>query len=623
MSIVYSRSTAASKKGRVEDAAATAELIFSLGQREAQIIAAGTRVKNRTAFAKSFCTAVVEQLWKRRAAAKKCTWPCRSKVTTEDGEFPNLVERLAHSAATMSNPRAGFLLGQLYTALLPEVTRKTLGAYYTPPPLVERLLNVIDEAGFDWSAGRVIDPACGGAAFLAFLAPKLAGRSRSLLPMQKLADVERRLLGIELDEFAAWMSMVLLDICLLDLAIAAGRRLKPLVRIENALDVKRTEIGGFDLIIGNPPYGRTSLKTQQRKQFQRSLFGHANLYGVFTELAVQLANETALIAYVTPASFLGGQYFKNLRRLLSEKAPLRQLDFVRDRNGVFDGVLQETTLAIFDRSRVENVTVKLSSIKTGEAGEPVTVHRIGRVRLQSDDGGVWLLPRTANQCGLIERVTTMEHRLASYGFAVSTGQFVWNRHKKQLRSHFGDDCYPVIWAEAVSTDGTFRFQAEKRTHLPYVRVAARQAFLLNQEPCILVQRTTAKEQKRRLICAVIPNSFVLEYPGFVVENHLNMIYSTDAKSRIALKTVATLLNSTMVDQVFRCVSGSVAVSAYEINSLPLPAPDQVCELQEAILAGQNSSDLDKMITQFYAAPIQHLPAATADSERRRDRRVAA
>jgi adenine-specific DNA-methyltransferase len=36
--------------------------------------------------------------------------------------------------------------------------------------------------------------------------------------------------------------------------------------------------------------------------------------------------------------------------------------------------------------------------------------------------------------------------------------------------------------------------------------------------------------------------------------------------------LAVFLNSTIVDQIFRCVSGSVAVSAYELEALPLPPP---------------------------------------------------
>ena len=40
------------------------------------------------------------------------------------------------------------------------------------------------------------------------------------------------------------------------------------------------------------------------------------------------------------------------------------------------------------------------------------------------------------------------------------------------------------------------------------------------DACILVQRTTAKEQARRLIAAELPSEFVHQHRGVVVENHL-------------------------------------------------------------------------------------------------------
>ena len=161
-----------------------------------------------------------------------------------------------------------------------------------------------------------------------------------------------------------------------------------------------------------------------------------------------------------------------------------------------------------------------------------------------------------------------------------------------LASLCQNGCLPIVWAETVNADGKFHFQAARRSHLPYLAVKDEQDFLINQEPCILVQRTTAKEQKRRIIAAVIPNSFATEYPGFVVENHLNMVYSTTSQPRLALRTLAALLNSAPLDQAFRCINGSVAVSAYELNSLPLPNPEQMRSLQELVLSGAANGDID-------------------------------
>ena len=48
--------------------------------------------------------------------------------------------------------------------------------------------------------------------------------SRHRQPAATLHDIETRLLGIEVDPFAAWMSMVLMDLALYDLAEPLGDR---------------------------------------------------------------------------------------------------------------------------------------------------------------------------------------------------------------------------------------------------------------------------------------------------------------------------------------------------------------------------------------------------------------
>src|SRR5207249_6835716 len=49
-------------------------------------------------------------------------------------------------------------------------------------------------------------------------------------------------------------------------------------------------------------------------------------------------------------------------------------------------------------------------------------------------GNPWLIPRTADPQRLITCLRKMKHRLSDYGYEVSTGPLVWNRHKKQLSS---------------------------------------------------------------------------------------------------------------------------------------------------------------------------------------------
>jgi hypothetical protein len=602
------------RAAELKDAVATAEALFSLGLSEARAIASGLDDHARSEFGRALCVGVLDHAWNRKYRSQNLNVKLREPPCGALAKYPGLLKRLGEAFLDLPFAQSGFLIGQLYTTLLPDEIRKTLGAFYTPPPLVARLLDLISATGFDWRCGRIIDPACGGAAFLASIAPVLVkstpGRAAAVLD-----NVEGRLLGVEVDQFAAWISMVLLDMALSPLTAAAGRPLKNIVLARNALELGPDQLGLFDLVIGNPPYGRVTLPTAQRARFKESLFGHANLYGVFTELAVNLSKPGGLIAYVTPTSFLGGEYFKNLRRLLENKAPLQRLDFVSNRDSVFEGVLQETMLAVYQRSDKRSLLpVRVNLLRPNGSPDRLLVDEVGSTVIRNKNGAPWLLPRSSEQAALLEGLSSMPHRLSDYGFQVSTGQLVWNRHKDQLRRSLENDCLPIIWAEAVSTDGKFHFQAARRFHLPYIKIKSGQDFLINHEPCILVQRTTAKEQKRRIIATVIPNSFLLEYPGFVVENHLNMVCSMKRIPHVALRTLAALLNSVVIDQAFRCINGSVAVSAYELNSLPLPDPEGMQAIQDCVLAGQGNGELDCLLAGLYS--LNGTPPKTATARSR-------
>jgi len=186
--------------------------------------------------------------------------------------------------------------------------------------------------------------------------------------------------------------------------------------------------------------------------------------------------------------------------------------------------------------------------------------------------------------------------LADFGYQVSTGQLVWNRHKPQLRQAKVNGELPIIWAESVTPAG-FSFSAERRNHAPYIELQA-QPHLVTDKSCVLLQRTTAKEQDRRLLSAVIPQDFIDANGGVVVENHLNIIYA-DNRGEVSPDAISAILNSEAADRAFRCISGSVAVSAYELEALPMPTIAQAKAIERLLLKGAPKATIEAKIASFY------------------------
>lgn len=505
-----------------------------------------------------------------------------------------LATSIGREAATLPTLEGCHFLTSLYTTMLPGKERSALGAFYTPPALTQRLLDLADEGGVDWSSARVLDPASGGGAFLLEVAARKRRALEKCEPPFVLAHLGTHLSGLELDPHAASLSQAALEIFLSDLSMASGRDAPVFVKVCDSLE--ETPVAQYDLVIGNPPYGRVTLSAAQRSRYARSLYGHANLYGVFTDVALRWTRPGGVIAYLTPTSVLGGQYYTALRQLLAAEAPPVAIDFVHARRGVFEDVLQETLLALYRKGGKRNA-FQVHYLHVDNERE-ARLTKNGKVGLPEAAGAPWLAPREPGHVGLIKAAEGMASRLSDWGYGVSTGPLVWNRFKPQMRTRAARGLLPLIWAEAVTTDGRFVFRAQKKNHAPYFKTEASHDWLIVDQGCVLVQRTTAKEQARRLIAAELPQEFIDAQGGVIVENHLNMVRAI-GKPKVTPAAVAAVINSDVVDQVFRCISGSVAVSAFELEAIPLPPASAMAEIERLVANDAPRATIERALRGLY------------------------
>jgi adenine-specific DNA-methyltransferase len=555
--------------------------------------------KNRLAFAQSFTFAVMQACRQASTLSYSLTEPSEVELLPLSSEAMQTAKRFGAALAKQEPRIAAHLAGILYTTALPEAYRATHGIFYTPPQLVDRLLRMAEEASIDWRKAWVLDPACGGGAFLLPVALRMAAALKGADPAFILQQIGTRLHGFELDPFGAWLAQAALELALQDVIRAAGRAAPKMIEVRDSLDIKPADCGRFDLVIGNPPYGRVTPPPERRAFFKRSVYGHANLYGLFTDAALHWVKKGGVVGYVTPTSMLSGLYYKALRGLLADNAPPLAVNFVGERNGVFADVLQETFLATYRRGGATRAG-KVGFLAIDAEGT-ATYRAAGTFALPAHQDAPWLLPRATDQVALTQQLRAMPHRLSDYGYGVSTGPLVWNRFKDQLHHIRKPSYHPVIWAESVTSTGRFEWRSEKRNHVPWFEARLpKDNWLVVTQPCVLLQRTTAKEQPRRLIAAEMPESFIQRYKGVIVENHLNMIRAVVPAPRVPAAVIAALLNSAVVDAAFRCINGSVAVSAFELEELPLPPPPVMKKLATLVAAGATARKIEAVIAAAYA-----------------------
>jgi adenine-specific DNA-methyltransferase len=129
---------------------------------------------------------------------------------------------------------------------------------------------------------------------------------------------------------------------------------------------------------------------------------------------------------------------------------------------------------------------------------------------------------------------------------------------------------PILWAADI--DGGTLHRDKIRDGMRYMKLRdGDEPVLVLKQPAVLVQRTTAPEQVRRLVVADLSPEALQDWGGhLVVENHVNVLRPTTEQPLLKRETLAAVLSTDSLDRVTRSLAGSVAVSAYELESLPFP-----------------------------------------------------
>lgn len=517
------------------------------------------------------------------------------------GEYPGLPQSgLPASGALRRDPavvafvdflkadgllEAMYWLASAYAQLVGDEHRKKLAMFFTPPSLTKRLLDDLAATGVDFANQSFCDPACGGAAFLAPLAIRMrdALRAKGAKPAQILEHVRAHLFGIDMDETLCKLSRHFLLMALHDEVVTAG--VVPHFQVVRGDSLRQVPylVGAMDVVVCNPPY-RKMLASEVEAHFDKFSYiieAQPNLYALFIALCVNLLMPGGTCALVTPTSFLSGQYFSKLRTFLMTQTKVLSIGMVSERQGVFIDVQQETALTIVRREDNGHALSTVAEVcVVSRDGNYVNV---GKCFLPNS-GASWPIPRKEGDVAFLRRAAKALFRLSDYGYVVRIGCFVWNRDtrptytsaKSAARAKDGS-AVPLLWSSDIAADRTLRFDGFPKANKEpcFVNLGSKSHQSVVRRPSVLLQRVTSNEQPKRLVAAVVPEDIFDNYGGFVGENHTVILEQVAPEPALSPVLLAQLLGTPTVDRYFRCISGAINVSSFELNQLRLPDPNRL------------------------------------------------
>ena len=440
-----------------------------------------------------------------------------------------------------------YWVGTLYTLLLPTKVRRAQATYFTPPTVADAVVDLAIEAGFEIEADSVLDPAAGGAAFLSTLAGRMA--NAGLDPN----EVAFRLNGIEIDPGLATLSR-----CLIAERLGSSLR-REVIITGDALRV--TIPAAYGLVIANPPYGRVGIDDVHGKAWRKVAHsGHVNKYALFAELCFRHAKPGGVVALVIPSSFRTGPLYDRMRAFIRSEAEVLAIGSIPSRDGVFIDVAQDISVLIAQKGKSHNAS---SPVRFPVVGVLPSAAPINEQTLPLEPGDAWPLPA-------IDPTLVGGSTLADYGVTARAGYFVWNRERGRLvtklrRRQRG---YPLIWAKNIRPGTTCRPSGKRNAGTDFVTFTEDSTAIVIGAAAVM-QRTTNDKQPRRLVAAIVDPSVNAKWGGFVSENHTIVLTSDDPDM---LDLAVKLLNTAAVDQRYRLVSGTAAVSVTLLRQLDLPSP---------------------------------------------------
>lgn len=227
---------------------------------------------------------------------------------------------------------------------------------------------------------KIVDPACGSGAFLVaafdLLQQKyqqINTRIAEITGSFDVFDLNKEILNSNLS--GVDLNAEAIEITKLSLWLKTAERGKKLTTIDQHLQIgnslgfensvvengfcwqshfsKIMQNGGFDVVLGNPPYVRQELLSDSKPFLQKNYavyHGVADLYAYFFELGLKLLKPNGMLGFISSSTFFKTGSGEPLRRFLKCSATLKKVVDFGDLQ-VFEGVTTYPAILIFQNAK--------------------------------------------------------------------------------------------------------------------------------------------------------------------------------------------------------------------------------------------------------------------------------
>lgn len=264
-------------------------------------------------------------------------------------------------------------LSKTITTALDKKDKKDNGIYFTSQEIIKKMIKMLGKRRFK----RILEPCYGSGEFIKELSKKYK---------------KSRVVGIEMNE-------MMTELCEKNEEMKGEN-----IELKRGDYLKTDFEGGYDLIIGNPPF-YVMKRGDVEKKYLKYIEGRPNIFVLFILKSLSLLKKGGILSFVLPSSFKNCLYYDKLRELIDETC---EIIGIEDNEGAkWLETTQETMILC--------------------------------VKKKAKDNGEWVIKRggytifnTKEKVKRIKELYEGSKSLNEMEFRVHVGNIVWNQHKDIL-----------------------------------------------------------------------------------------------------------------------------------------------------------------------------------------------
>ena len=472
--------------------------------------------------------------------------------------------------------------------------RKSEGIYYTPTYIVDYIVKntvgayIKTHKEKDIENVKILDPACGSGSFLLKAYDTLENywKEKGKLKETKLEDsgsyskkveiVTKNIFGVDLDEKAV-------EITQLNLLLKIAEKRKRLPTLQKNIKNGNSLIddpkiaddkafkwedefsdimkkGGFNIVVGNPPYVSVKALPQNEKTFFVTNYeiakGQFDLYGLFIEKAIKLMREGGLFGFITSNTFLSNKDFKSLRELILNSMKIKRIIDLRET--VFTQANLDVSIILLEKCSIKNKRdsnniLIIDNPLDFELGKSNIIPQSVFIKQENYEFRLRIDKKTGE---LLEKIRDNSKSLNELVY-ISRG--IEKGSNETIQTNSPENKFvPILVGKDIDRYSiTFRNRYIKYNEKIKSIFKSREIF---ETPKILVQRIRNLSLKRRIVATIDRNNFY-------TMNTLRILITKSKK--VSLNYLVAILNSKLINYWFSKSFNNKDIYAYQLEQIPI------------------------------------------------------